>query len=165
MTLMLQRLRACLGTIRSDERGVAFVEFAFLVPIFALFVLGIIDLAQGVSHRFTMQQAVNRSLELLLVRAPTIVVRPPGQGTTPSDVDYTYIRQEAATAANVPIAQVTATRFILCNGVAPASATATTCPTNQQQATYLRVTLTKPFTGRFYLGTVPLTVTGSMRLQ
>ncbi len=161
---MLHRLRSRLGAIRSDDRGVAFVEFGFLVPIFALFVLGIIDLAQGVSHRFTMQQAVNRSLELLLVRSPTIVVGAAGT-TTPSDVDYTYIRQEAATAANVPIAQVTATRFILCNGVAPASATATSCPVNQQLATYLRVSLTKPFTGRFYLGTVPLTVTGSMRLQ
>jgi Flp pilus assembly protein TadG len=158
MSRMLARFRSGLGRIRRDERGVAFVEFGFLVPILALFVLGIIDIAMGVSHRFTMQQAVNRSLELLLVRPPTAA-------DNQADVSYTDIRQEAATAAGVPIAQVTADRFVLCNGVAPTPATATTCPVGQQLATYLRVTVTKPYTGAFYLGIVPLSVSGSMRLQ
>lgn len=154
---MPKRLLSFARTLRRDERGVAFVEFGFLVPIFALFVLAIADLGQGLSQRFTMQAAVNRSLERLLVSRPTA-------GANDSGVDYTFIRQEAATAANVPLSQVTLTQYILCDGVR-AAASATACPQNQEQARYLSLTINKNFTSSFYLGTVPLSVTGSMRLQ
>lgn len=157
MTAMLARFRALTGKLRADDRGVAFVEFGFVVPILALFVLAIADLSAGLSQRFTMQAAVNRSLERLLVSRPSA-------GANDSAVDYTYLRQEAATAASVPLTQVTTSQYILCDGVR-AAASATSCPENQEQARYLTLTVNKNFTSSFYLGTVPLSVTGSMRLQ
>ena len=151
------RLRGLCRRLRRDDRGVAFVEFGLVVPVLALFVLAIVDLSTGLAQRFTMQAAVNRSLERLLVSRPSA-------GANDSSVDYTFIRQEAATAAGVPLAQVTLTQYFLCNGVR-AAASATSCPENQEQARYLSLTVNKNFTSSFYLGTVPLSVTGSMRLQ
>ena len=154
---MLNRFRSIARRLRRDERGVAFVEFGLVVPVLALFVLAIADLGQGLSQRFTMQAAVNRSLERLLVSRPSA-------GANDSGVDYTYIRQEAATAAGVPLSSVTVTQFILCDGVR-AAASATACTAPQEQARYLSLTINKDFTSGFYLGTVPLSATGSMRLQ
>ena len=56
-------MRRLLSSLRHDERGVSAVEFAFLIPILATLILGIIDLSTALSQRFTLQQAVNRSLE------------------------------------------------------------------------------------------------------
>jgi Flp pilus assembly protein TadG len=155
--MMLSRLRSFYCRLRGDDRGVAFVEFGFLVPILSVLVIAVIDLSQGLSQRFTMQQAVNRSLERLLVSRPVA-------GANDSSVDYTYIRQEAATAAGVPLSQVTLSQYLLCNGTQAASS-ATACPQGQEQARYISLTVNKNFTGSFYLGTVPLSVTGSMRVQ
>lgn len=154
---MLNQIHSRYRSLRRDERGVAFVEFGFLVPILGLLVVAIIDLSQGISQRFTMQQAVNRSLELMLVRAPSA-------GANDDDVDYTRVRQEAATAAGVPLSQVTVDRYLMCDSTRMASYTGV-CPEGQETARYVKLTVNKPFTGSFYLGTVPLTASGSMRIQ
>ena len=140
----------------ADERGASLVEFAFFVPVLALFVLGIIDLSQGLAQRMSMQQAVNRGLELLLVN-------PPSAGANATAVDYTPIRQETATAAGVPLDQVRLDQFLLCDGT-PAAAGAT-CTAGQDSARYVELVVNANFIGSFYVGTVPLTATGAMRIQ
>lgn len=140
-----------------DTKGAAFVEFGLFAPILALFALGIIDLSRGISERFTLQQAVNRSLEMLLVRSPSV-------GSAEASGDYEFIREEAATAAGVPISQVTLTRTLRCNN-AEMSDYDQACPQGQETARYVNLVINKNFDGIFYLGVVPITATGSMRIQ
>jgi hypothetical protein len=133
------------------------VEFGLLAPVLALFVVAMIDLSQGFSERFTMQQAVNRSLELLLVNAPSA-------GANEDEVDYEGIRQEAATAADVPIEQVVLTPYMMCDSRVVTDFEAV-CAEGEETARYISLTVNKNFTGNFYLGTVALVATGSMRIQ
>lgn len=143
--------------LRRDERGVAFVEFAFMAPILAVFVLAIADLSRGIAQQMAMQSAVNRSLELLLVRSPTA-------SNTASSIDYSSIRQEAATAAGVPLTQTSMSQYLLCDGTRAASFEST-CATGQDTARYISVTVNKNFVGNLYTGTVALTATASLRIQ
>ena len=157
MTMGVLNLRSRWRRFGGDERGVALVEFAFIVPILALFVMAIVDLSQGFAQRMTMQQAVNRGLELLLVHPPTAE-------DDDSAVDYSGIRQEVATAAGVPVSQVTLTEFLMCDGTR-AGASATTCATGEDAARYIQLTVNQNFTGKFYVDSMTLTATGSMRIQ
>ena len=85
--LRLGKLRGLGG----DERGVSVIELGLVAPVVALFIAGIIDLSQGLAQRFAMQQAVNRSLELLLVE-------PLEEDVGEDQVDYDHIVAQAATA-------------------------------------------------------------------
>lgn len=140
--------------LRRDERGVSAIEFAFLVPILATLILGIIDLSTGLQHRFTLQQAVTRSLEI--VQANRVSANSSG---TP---DYEFLRQEVATAANVPLGNVTLNQFRECNG---ARATALPCAANVDTARYLELTVTKDFRGKMYLKPIVLRASSAVRIQ
>jgi hypothetical protein len=154
--MALRTLISHFRRLGADERGASLVEFAFFVPVLALFVLGIIDLSQGLAQRMSMQQAVNRGLELMLVQ-------PPSAGANATAVDYTPIRQEAATAAGVPIDQVRLDEFLLCDGTL--AAVGATCATGQDSARYVELVVNANFIGTFYVGTIPLSATGAMRIQ
>jgi Flp pilus assembly protein TadG len=143
--------------LRRDERGVSVIEMGFLAPLLALFAIGIIDLGRGLSERFSLQQAVNRSLEL-------VQARPGRGGAEATDVDYSYVRTEAATAAGVPESQVTLTRWRECNGETASTYTGT-CGVGEDQARYLRVRIEKNFVGEFYFNTIPMAASGALRIQ
>jgi hypothetical protein len=117
----------------------------------------VIDLSRGVAERFTLQQAVNRSLEL-------VQARPAVAGAEAIDVDYSFVRTEAASAAGVSESQVTLTRWLECNGVAKTNVT-DTCADGEDTARYLRVRIEKDFQGEFYFDTIPMTATGALRTQ
>ena len=153
MSLALTRLRA----LARDQRGTSLIEFGFLAPFLALLTMGIIDLSRGLSERFTIQQAVNRSLEL-------IQARPPVAGADDTDVDYSDVRTEAAAAAGVPEAQVTLTRWRECDGVEEADYSGT-CADGEDTARYFELRIDKPFTGNFFVGEIDLFATGVMRIQ
>jgi Flp pilus assembly pilin Flp len=146
-----------LRTLARDERGTSLIEFAFLAPFLALLTMGIIDLSQGLAERFAIQQAVNRSLEL-------VQARPAVGGDNSTDVDYTYVKTEAASAAGVPASKVTLTRWLECNGVEQPSVTGT-CPSGQAVARYLRVYISKDFHGDFFYDTIHLHASGALRTQ
>jgi Flp pilus assembly pilin Flp len=161
--IRLEKLRSCL----KDERGVSAIEFAFLAPILATLILGIIDLSTGLSHRFTLQQALNRSLEM--VQANRVQTGPQG-GT----LDYSFLRQEVATAADVPLADVTLTNWRECDGARQSTpegicpdvpATATTPARPADTARYLELTVTKEFRGKVYLKPVVLRANAAVRVQ
>ena len=142
-----------LRSIAGDERGASLVEFGFLAPVLALLVMGIIDLSKALSDRFTLQQAVNRSLELLQAR--------PVVADASGEVDYGFVEEEAMSAAGVPEDQVDVTDWQECNGVASTSA----CAEGQDSARYLRVRITKNFQGQFFLGATPMAASGTLRIQ
>ena len=144
-----------LRTLAADTRGTSFVEFGMLAPVLALLVMGIIDLSTALSDRFTIQQAANRSLELLQAR--------PVVADDDGDVDYSFVKAEAADAAGVPETQVTLTQWLECDGVADDGDDS--CADDEDAARYLRVRITKNFQGRFLLGTTPMAASGALRIQ
>ncbi|MDQ4086689.1 MAG: pilus assembly protein [Pseudomonadota bacterium] len=147
---MLKRLRA-------DERGVSVVELGLIAPVLALFIAGMIDLSQGLAQRFAMQQAVNRSLELLMAN-------PPEAAADEDDVDYTFVTEEAAAAADVPTTAVTLVRWLQCDGVEAASYDET-CDPGQDTARYISLSVEKEFNGAFFIDSMTMTATGVVRIQ
>ena len=146
-----------LRALRRDQRGATVAEMGFLLPILAVMVAGIIDLSAGISERFSLQQAINRSLEMVQANRPTITL--PNSST----VDYTFLRQEVATAAKVPVASVTLTQWLECNGAErPFDGS---CLASEDTARYLRLRVNKNFVGKLYVKTVPLEATGAVRIQ
>ena len=98
-----------LRRLARDEKGVSAIELGVLMPVLVVLVTGIIDLSQGLSERFKMQQAVNRGLEM-------VQARPPQLDAEDGDIDFDYIRQQAATGAGVPLSKVTLNRWLECDG-------------------------------------------------
>jgi Flp pilus assembly protein TadG len=149
-------MRRLLNVAR-DQRGTSLIEFGFLAPFLALLTMGVIDLSRGLAERFAIQQAVNRGLEL-------VQARPVYASATSDDVDYTFVKTEVASAAGVPAAQVTLTRWLECNGSGTFAVNAT-CAPGQDSARYLKVRVTKNFTGEFYYESIPMAASGTLRTQ
>ena len=154
------RLRG-LAAIARDERGASLIEFGFLAPVLAFLVMGVIDLSRGLSERFSLQQAVNRSLEL-------VQARPAYTDSDSNAIDYTYVKTEAQTVAGTT-ATVVVSKWRECDGV-EATPYNGTCPdrangTAPDTARYLRVRITKNFQGQFYFGTIPMAASGALRIQ
>ena len=146
-----------LKRLGGDERGVSVVELGLIAPVVALFIAGIIDLSQGLAQRFAMQQAVNRSLELLLAQ-------PPEGDADEDDVDFTYIAEEAAEVAGVDVEAVTLDRWLQCDEERMPNYT-DDCEEGEDSARYLSLRIDKPFTGSFFVGEIDLFATGVMRIQ
>ncbi|HEX8466784.1 MAG TPA: TadE/TadG family type IV pilus assembly protein [Allosphingosinicella sp.] len=145
-----------LPALARDERGTSLIEFGFLVPFLALLTMGVVDLSRGLAERFAIQQAVNRGLEL-------VQARPPVAAANRSDVDYTYVSTEVADAAGKG-SQVTLERWLECNGGDPLPVN-NSCTGTQDAARYLRVKVTKTFTGQFYYKSIPMGASGTLRTQ
>ena len=143
------------SSLAGDERGATIVEFGFLTPVLALFVMGIIDLSRGLSERFTLQQAVNRSLEL--VQAQPVVADEDGE------LDFSFVKAEAMRSADVPEDQVEVDDWLECDG--EEKDPDETCDAGEDTARYLRVRITDNFEGQFFLGTTPMVATGALRIQ
>jgi len=146
-----------LRTLGGDERGVSVIELGLIAPVLALFIAGIIDLSQGLAQRFAMQQAVNGSLELLLAR-------PLEADLGEDEVDYDYIVDHAAAAADVTEDDVTVDLWLQCDDLRMDDYS-DTCPSGEDSARYFSLRIDKPFTGSFFVGEVDLFATGVMRIQ
>lgn len=149
--------RTALARLISHEGGASLVELAFAAPLLALLLGGIVDLGQGLSERFTLQQAVGRGLELLQVKP----VRTHAQA---AEVDYSYVIEEAAAAAGVPRSSVTLTRWLECNNV-PAAGYARSCAETEETRRYVRLRIEKTFEGKLFLGRHPMAAEGAVRIQ
>lgn len=146
-----------LFTLTRDERGTSLIEFGFLAPFLALLAMGMIDLSRGLAERFALQQAVNRGLELVQAR-PAVAAADAG------DVDYSYVKTEVVDAADVAETNVTLTRWLECDGGDPKEVNAT-CADGEDVARYLKVRVTKNFTGEFYYESIPMAASGTLRTQ
>jgi len=136
--------------IAGDRRGTSVIELGLALPLLMLFLIGIIDTSRRLSEQITLQQAAARAIERIQVI---------GQQPT-----YEPVRQEAATAAGVPVADVSIDNWLECNGVR-AAATATTCAANETMARYLQVGIETTYEPLFYnqIGG-PLTANAVLRI-
>lgn len=149
-----------LGTLRNvagDERGVSVVELGLVAPVVALFIAGIIDLSMGLAQRFALQQAVNRSLELVLVRGLEEAI---GE----DEVDYSHIVAQAADAADVDEDDVTVDLWMQCNATRMDNYD-DSCPDGEDEARYFSLRVDKPFSGNFFVGEIDMFATGVLRIQ
>lgn len=146
------------GGLGRDQRGVSMIEFGIIAPFLALLVGGMVDLSMGLSQRFSMQQALNRSLEMVQANRPHA-------DADESQVDYSFLVREVASAAGVSENKVTLTRWLECNGARQASYDGT-CAETADAARYIELRVVKDFTGRMFVKTtVPITAAAAVRIQ
>ena len=144
---MLRLMRNCL----KDERGVSLIEFALIAPFLGILTVGMADLGMGYAHRFKVQQAVNRTLELAQLGA--------------TQADYSYLRDEAAAAAQVPVGQVTLTQWLECNS-GTARPFADSCNSGEEVDRYIRLTVVSYFDPMFSTAGYPnVQADGTVRLE
>jgi Flp pilus assembly protein TadG len=120
--------------IAGDARGASVIEFALVAPVLGLVVVGIADYGRGFSQRFALETAAHRTLERAAV------------GTT--NTDYSFLRDEAAAAAGVPVADVTFENWLECDGTRMPNYS-DVCGDTQQVTRYIQVTIYKNFSPSF----------------
>lgn len=122
--------------IAADARGTSVVEFALLLPVLSMMLIGSVDLARGVSAKLALEQSVHRTMEMATV------------GVVGSD--YEYLRTEAAAAAGVPVGNVTLTQWAECDGTT--AAFNAVCGSTQMVARYVRISVRKDHKPSFSYG-------------
>lgn len=134
---MVARLRTLQPALLGDVRGTSVLELALVAPFLCLMLAGMIDLAMGFSARLSLEQAAYRTLERVTVGGT--------QG------DYSYLRSEAATAAQVPEDQVTVENWLECNRVRQQDYEAS-CPPGQMTSRYIQITIRSTYRPSFGWG-------------
>lgn len=123
-----------LATLWKDERGLGMIEFAAIAPVLSLFLVGITDLGLGYAHRFSTQQAVNRTMELAQLGA--------------TDLTFDFLKVEAAAAAGVPLSNVDLDKWLQCDG-GTNKAYLDTCAKGEEVARYVKLTVRSNFNPLF----------------
>lgn len=100
---MPRKLASFLGRLAHDRRGTSVVETALIAPVILMLLAGVSDFAMGFSLKLRTQQAAVRTIEY----ATTAGLE---------RVSFSDLRNEAASAAKVPLAQVEVVRWLECNG-------------------------------------------------
>lgn len=140
-------------------RATSTVELALVSPILAVVLAGSVDCARLVSAKLLLQQAAERTAELATA------------GNVGSAA-FTSLQSEAATAANVPTANVTVTYWLECDGVRQ-SLFDGTCATGQQVGRFASIAITSSYKPSFAWllhsvlsnGTIPISGSASVRVQ
>jgi Flp pilus assembly protein TadG len=146
----MRALRGTVSTLRlrfaalpADAGGATLIEFALLLPILALFLLGTIDVSRGIATKFGLEQAAQRTIEIAAL------------GGRPR-ADYSFLRDEAATAAGVPVANVTLNQWLECRTAAGVSTRQSsfsgTCATGQTEARYVEISIVRDYMPTFSYG-------------
>lgn len=140
-------------------RATSTVELALVSPILAIALAGSVDCARLVSAKLLLQQAAERAAELATA------------GSVGSAA-FTSLQSEAATAANVPTANVTVSYWLECDGVRQ-SLFDGTCTTGQQVARFASISITSSYKPSFAWllrsvgtdGAIPISAAASVRVQ
>jgi hypothetical protein len=161
---MVSTFRRRITRLSTDQRGTSLVEFAFVVPFFALLVVGIGDLARGFSEKYALQQVAHRTLELAHL------------GSESNDYEYLVAEARAAAAeAGISNPTVALRSWRECNGNTNTPMPwLGSCPDGQQTARYLTLRIDSTFRPAFgsivYAGanadgSVPISASASLRVQ
>jgi Flp pilus assembly protein TadG len=160
LVAMARSLRGLLASLRAEVRGVALVETALAAPVMIALVIGLVDTARYGQAKLTVQQGVNRGLEMSMMNGPTL--------------SATDIQTEAASQAGVDPSAVTVTQTLECSGTA--TTWSSSCTSSQETARYTQIQISTTFSPSFVLGSmaklygdangnIPISVTGVVRIQ
>jgi len=127
-----------------DERGASAVEFAFIVPLLILLVLGIAEFGHAFQVQGTLSAAAREGVRAMALR------------NNPADAKA--VVRDAASSLNPGITDTQIKIQVV-------GSTATTCPTIGAGNTAVRLTITypMPFLTHFFGSGLTLTGTGVMR--
>lgn len=140
-----------LTSIRSEERGAAIIELAFIAPVIALLTVGVVDLSNGFGRKLRLEQAAQRSIEKVMQTTGVLSV----EGTITQEALCQYngtntdgsCKTTPLTAANVEV-----THRLECAGVLT---NASDCVDDDVEAKWLQVRVWDDYSPMF-----PLKFTG-----
>ena len=121
-----------LAALCCDCKGTSVVELALFFPVAAILLAGTVDFTTGFSQRLSLEQIATTTIQQAVVQ---------GAGSD----DYNYLRQSAATAADVPVGNVTLDRWLECDGERQAAGVEV-CTVPQTPARFITLRITKAFT-------------------
>jgi Flp pilus assembly protein TadG len=115
-----------------DERGVAAVEFALILPMFGLILAGIVDLGSVLYTRFRLNSAVSAASNYVVVNASN--VNSTGGATLASNAATIVQSSQGSSWANASVVVNNGPTSTINNGTASAGGTAASadscyCPT------------------------------------
>src|SRR5260221_6607940 len=90
-----------LQSLRRDQRGNSFIEFALIAPVLAAMLVGVVDISRAVSTKLQLEQAAQRAIEL-------------AQRTTYATTLNSSLQSEATSAAGTG-SSATVTAWMECN--------------------------------------------------
>jgi Flp pilus assembly protein TadG len=144
-----------------DERGTSLIEMAMIAPLLAALLVGVVDISRGVSVKLQVEQAAQRTIELV-------------QRSEYKTSDKPTYEADAQTAAGTG-STATLTAWLECNGNGVKLNIDTgTCADTDALAKYVQMTVQKPFTPMFGTrffpgansnGTVTVRATAGIRVQ
>jgi Flp pilus assembly protein TadG len=144
-----------------DERGNSLIEMALIAPVLAALLVGAVDISRGVSAKLQVEQAAQRSIELV-------------QRSEYKTTDKTTYEADAQAAAGTG-STATITAWLECNGNGVHLNIDTgTCNATDAVARYVQMSVQKPFTPLFSTrffpgansnGTVTIHATAGIRVQ
>ncbi len=148
---------AILRRLLTDCRGVSVIETAIVLPVLAVLITGVSDLAMGFSAKLKIQQAAARSIEIVTAAGV-------------NSAAFQTVQADAATAAGVSQDQITIDKWLECAGVRQSSYTGT-CTSGQQVGRFVSISITGayspifPVMQAFSNGAVPLSGYSAVRIQ
>lgn len=146
-----------------DERGVSVIEFAFVAPVLALFVVGIIDGGRAFSAKLTLDQTVYRALEKATV------------GSNQTDYNAMLTAEVQNTSGYSASDVITVDQWLECDLNGTHLAYSSNCAAGQQSTRYIQLKVDRQFApsfdyGRWFLGAgangkLTLSSTWTVRMQ
>ena len=146
-----------LRRLLADRRGVSVIETAMVVPVMAILIAGISDLALGFSAKLKVQQAAARTIEMATAGGL-------------NSAAFQALQNEAAITAGVPTGQVTLDKWLECAGVRQTLFDGT-CSSGEQVARFASISIGASYRPRFPLlqavgdGSIPLNGYAAVRVQ
>jgi Flp pilus assembly protein TadG len=171
-------------SLRANDRGAAVIELALIAPVFALMVVGIVDMSNAYSRKLALEQGAQRAIERIMQSTANDTV----EGTLTTEA----VCQVNGTNANgtcktspITAANVTVTFRLECkaNNSAGTITTQTStdpvafddlfCNVGETESRYIQVRVTDKYTPMFSIhflgldadGTYHLSATAGMRTQ
>lgn len=149
------------ASLRADERGNSLIEMGLAAPLLAALLIGAIDISRAVSIRLELEQAAQRTIELV-------------QRSGFQESQLPALEDEAEAAAGVPAGSATGEAWLECDGSNTKLAFTGSCSAGQAYARYVSISIDRTFTpvfGTSYFpganndGTITVTATAGVRVQ
>lgn len=172
-----------LPSLRRDERGAAVIELAMVAPVFALMVIGIVDMSNAFSRKLALEQGAQRAVERIMQTTADDTVENTLKSEAQCQVNGVQSDGKTCNTAPVALSDITVNYKIECTSALGAisvttntdpDALPTSCGTGFiREARYIEVTVNDKYTPMFPIhfyslnsdGTYHLSATAGMRTQ
>src|ERR1044072_108043 len=165
--------------LRPDQSGAAIIELALIAPIFALRVVGVVDMSNAYSRKLQAEQGAQRAVEKIMQTTQDDTV----ENTLKLEVKCQINGGASPCAGRVPDADVIVTWLLECNTPGAITEQTATDPAvfdtlycadaNAKEARYIQVKVNDKYTPMFPIhfaalngdGTYHIVATAGMRTQ